>query len=168
MYIYFGKITAPHGVHGKFKIRSEFENYNLAAERGVFFDIEGNVLKIKLISRSGNQILGEMEGVVTRDQAGALRDLEVFVEPDILPDLTFNTEYYYYQLLHLKVYKGGKEIGKVVSVDNYGAGDILEVEPSASAKASVPNKANWLLPFDNDHIESVDVAEQKLTIRDPK
>ena len=58
--------------------------------------------------------------------AEALKGLELYVEREQMPQED-QDEFYYIDLVGLTVLKDGEEFGKVESVENFGAGDIINV-----------------------------------------
>ena len=69
--------------------------------------------------------------VADRNAAEALRGTELSVPRSALPSLG-EGEYYHVDLLGLPaVSDEGAALGKVVAIDNFGAGDVLEIERPA-------------------------------------
>jgi 16S rRNA processing protein RimM len=80
-----------------------------------------------------------MPEVVTKEQADALKGVQLYARRDQLPSLP-DDEYYHSDLTGLQVLDtGGATLGTVKSVQNHGAGDLLEVQlPESSATVLVP------------------------------
>jgi 16S rRNA processing protein RimM len=64
--------------------------------------------------------------VKTREDALALRGTKLFAQREALPE-TDDDDFYYSDLVGLHVKKDGQVIGKVKSVQNFGAGDLLHI-----------------------------------------
>ncbi len=104
-------------------------------------------------------LIARLSGIGTKEQAEALKGTRLYVARDSLPNLP-DDEYYHADLIGLEVYDtGGALLGKVKTVLNHGASDILEIQaPSMSAPA--------LLPFTLDAVPTVDLSAGRI-IADP-
>jgi 16S rRNA processing protein RimM len=80
------------------------------------------------IRESGKTAVARFEGVGDRSAAEALRGSLVEVDRSALPPLE-EGEYYHADLIGLPaVDQQGEPVGTVSAVENYGAGDLLEIE----------------------------------------
>jgi 16S rRNA processing protein RimM len=86
--------------------------------------------------------------VETREQAEALRGMRLFVPREALPEPE-EDEFYYTDLLGLAVETPeGVALGKVKAVQNFGAGDVLEVDPGQG-------RPSFYLPFTREVVPEV-------------
>lgn len=94
----------------------------------------------RLVSiRDGKSPVARFEGVSDRSAAEALRGCLVEVDRSALPPLG-EGEYYHADLIGLPAVDGsGTPVGTVAAVENYGAGDLLEI--------ALPNGKSSLIPF---------------------
>lgn len=138
--ICIAKIAAPHGVKGLVKILPQCEDVSL---------IEGvEDFDITLKNALGKYILASIEGVNSREDAEAIQGRELYIDRDRLPEAE-DGEYYYDDLIGLNALdENGDTVGKIVSVQNYGAGDLLEIKPEAGGET-------YLLPFTDDYVPAV-------------
>jgi 16S rRNA processing protein RimM len=82
--------------------------------------------------------MARLEGIADRSTAEALRGTLIEVERDALPPLD-EAEYYHSDLIGLAcVDRTGAPIGTVAAVENFGAGDLLEVELEGGKKSLIP------------------------------
>jgi 16S rRNA processing protein RimM len=89
--------------------------------------------------------------VATREDAEALRGLELFVPREALPPPD-EDEFYFADLVGLRaVTAAGDELGRIKSVQNFGAGDLLEIAPETGP--------TWWLPFTREAVPEVRIAE---------
>ena len=72
-------------------------------------------------------IIAKIRGVEDRDSAELLRGTELFIGRADLPSLG-EQEYYQTDLVGMTVNQRGNIIGHVVCIQNYGAGDIIEMD----------------------------------------
>ena len=74
-----------------------------------------------------NVVIAKIRGVDDRNTAETLRGTELFIARDALPDLSIG-EYYQADLIGFDVVRDGRKIGVVDCFQNYGAGDIIELD----------------------------------------
>ena len=92
-----------------------------------------------------------IKGVGDRDVAGALSGTELFVARDHLPEPEDGV-WYYSDLEGLAVHDpDGTPVGKILAVQNYGGGDLLEIDMTG-AKSSV------LILFSKENVPEIDIA----------
>lgn len=100
----------------------------LALKRYKIFDAGGRTLTLKAVRPDKGGAIARFAEIADRTAAEALRGTVLSVPRDALPPLEPG-EYYYADLIGLPVVDtAGTSIGTVVAVENYGAGDIIEVE----------------------------------------
>jgi 16S rRNA processing protein RimM len=98
--------------------------------------------------------------VETRDQAEALRGLKLFISRAALPPPE-EDEFYLADLIGLAAETPeGEPLGKVKSVHDFGAGDLLEIQPAEGA--------SWWLPFTREAVPDVRIAEGRLVAVKPE
>ncbi len=157
-----GKIVAAHGVKGFVKIKPFGEDPFLMEELGSAFTSEDGdeTLDIFLKSSTGKYILAEVEGCTDRNRAEELRGTELFYDRDLLPETdTEEGEFYHDDLIGLKaVDEKGAEVGKIIAVENFGAGDLLEIKPA--------NGEAFYVPFNDDYVPDVNLESGIVTIKD--
>lgn len=142
-----GDIGAPHGVRGLVKVRHFGGDARALADYDTLYTSEhgSETLNLTLKHPSGNAMVAEIEGVTDRDQAATLTGSQLWVERGALPELDNPDEYYHTDLLGLPVLSPiGQPIGQVIAVENFGAGDLLEIRP--------PGRTSFYLPFDQSYV----------------
>ena len=99
----------------------------------------GGVKRRLLAVRDANKAaVARFEGIADRSAAEALRGSLVEVERSALPQLE-EGEYYHADLIGLEVVdREGKPVGSVVGVENYGAGDLLDIEEAGGKRSLIP------------------------------
>jgi 16S rRNA processing protein RimM len=97
--------------------------------------------------------------VATKEEADALRGLLLHIPREALPEPE-EDEYYLADLIGMAaVTPEGEALGKVKAAHDFGAGDILEIDPGRGA--------TWYLPFTRDCVPLVDIAGGKVTVVRP-
>jgi 16S rRNA processing protein RimM len=100
-------------------------------------------------------IVGRAQEIATREEAEALRGLQLYVPRDALPPTEDEDEYYLVDLIGLAVETPqGEPLGVVRTVQDFGAGDLLEIQP--------PQGASWWLPFTREAVPEVRLAERRI------
>src|SRR5207244_4044162 len=89
----------------------------------------------------GKTAVARFEGISDRSAVEALRGSLVEVDRSALPALE-DGEYYHADLVGLAaIDREGKTIGEVAAVENYGAGDLLEIEIEGGKRSLIPFRA---------------------------
>ena len=99
--------------------------------------------------------------VTTRNAAEALRGTALTVPRSSLPPLA-DGEYYHADLLGLAcVSTSGEVLGTCIAIDNFGAGDVLEIERPDAKRFMVPMRADAVPEWDETRlvIEDLFAAE---------
>jgi 16S rRNA processing protein RimM len=103
--------------------------------------VGGAERRLLSIRGSGKGAVARFDGVPDRSDAEALRGSLVEVDRSALPSLE-EDEYYHADLVGLPADdRAGKAIGTVVAVENYGAGDLLEIEVEGGKRSLIPFRA---------------------------
>jgi 16S rRNA processing protein RimM len=155
-----GAIAGAYGVRGELRIKSfcavaeDIEVYSpLTSEDGK------ETFHLALIRPIKNGFVARIAEVATKEAADALKGRQLFARREQLPSLP-DDEYYHADLIGLEVLdSGGATLGRVKSVLDHGAGDILEVQRPGSPETV-------LLPFTLAAVPTVDLAAGRI-IADP-
>ncbi len=125
-------VTGAHGVTGEVRLKVFADD--LSAHRS----FNGGALTLRAVRDGANGTIARFAEVTDRTAAEALRGTELTVPRDALPPLG-DGEYYHADLIGLAVVSSaGDTIGAVVSVDNFGASDVLEIERADGYRFMVP------------------------------
>lgn len=155
--ICLGKIVAAHGVKGLVKIMPFGDNVQLLNNTLYVSENKSETLSVALKNPIGKYILADIEGIVDRDSAEQLRGTELYIERKQLPEIHDENSFYIEDLIGLKALdEESAEIGKVIAVQNFGAGDLLEIQP---LKGEV-----YYIPFTNDHVPEINLKTASITI----
>ena len=123
-------IAGAHGVRGEVRLKLFGEGAEaLRAYAG--FDVGDRRLTLKSIRPANQGAVAAFAEIASREAAEALRGTLLTVPRSALPPLGAG-EYYHHDLIGLPALStDGAPIGTVVAVENFGAGDILEIERPA-------------------------------------
>ena len=155
-----GAIAGPHGVRGQFKVKL-FAETPAALEQYGALKIDGGrglKLSVKSVNSKGLVIVSAV-GVTSREAAEALRGMLLSISRASLPDLS-EDELYHADLLGAAAFhEDGTNLGQVVALHNFGAGEIIEVKPAYGKSI--------LLPFAGETVVSVDIPNQRVVLAPP-
>ena len=155
-------VLGGHGVHGAVKVKSftaipaDFSTY------GPLLDVAGAVMFTPKNPRAvGKYFTFRSPEVTTREAAEALKGTQLYVPRDALPEPEDEDEFYYADLIGLDIKStSGQRMGTVKAVHEFGAGDMLEIQPPKSAE----KQASWYHPFTKAAVPKVDVKAKRLII----
>ena len=155
--ILLAEITSAHGIKGLVKLRyfgeniADIEDYNplFTSETGS----EQLTLHIKNPIKSG--YVAEVEGVTDRNKAETLAMTKLYILKDQLPE-TDEDEFYYDDLIGCEAYENNTLIGKIIAIEDFGAGPLLEIRPSG--------KPTFYLPFKDEFVPTVDISTKRIEI----
>lgn len=131
-------IAGAHGIQGEVRLKLFAQGLD-SLKRHQQVRVGERDLTLTSI-RGGGTPVARFVGIDTRDAAEALRSQLVTVPRDALPPLE-EGEYYHADIIGLPcVDAAGDTLGTVVAVENFGAGDLLEIEKPDGKKVMIPFK----------------------------
>lgn len=160
-----GTIVNTHGVRGEVRVKSvsDFEEDRFQPGQEVYVEkpetetgYEPLVIKS---SRPHKQfILLTFEGFNSIDDVDWMKNGALFVPETALAPLE-ETEYYFHEIIDADVYtEEGAHLGYVKEILTPGANDVWVVEPAEG-------RQDILLPYIEEVVQHVDVAEKRITVR---
>ena len=126
--ILVGKIVAPQGVRGEVRVQTFSQNPADFKTLRVFgAKITSEMFKFVRVVPNSTVVIAKIRGVDDRNMAETLCGTELFIDRCTLPDLDTG-EFYQADLIGFAVVRNGQKIGTVECFQNYGAGDIIEMD----------------------------------------
>lgn len=155
-----GAIGGAFGVQGEVRLKSFTAEAASIADYAPLTTEDGSREFDVVVTRSiKNGLAARLSGVVTKEDADALKGTKLFAPRDRLPELP-EDEFYHTDLIGLEVRDtGGTVLGNVKSVQNNGADDLLEIHGPGL-------KNTVLLPFTKAAVPTVDLSAGRI-IADP-
>ena len=154
-----GAIAGSFGVRGEVRLKSFCAEPSAIADYAPLEDDSGVSFSVTLTRPIKNGFAARLGGITTKEQADALKGVQLYAPRDRLP-APEDDEYYHADLIGLTVLDtGGTEIGVVRNVLDHGAGDLLEIQAPGQS-------ATVLLPFTRACVPTVDIAGGRI-IADP-
>ncbi|WP_300111968.1 ribosome maturation factor RimM [Sphingobium sp.] len=133
-------VTGAHGVTGEVRLKLFGDGPDSLKGYGAFM-AAGRTLTLKSVRAGPNGAVARFAEISDRGAAEALRGTELTVPRSALPPLG-EGEYYHVDLIDLPCASStGEALGAVVAVENFGAGDIVEVQRASGKRFMVPMHA---------------------------
>ena len=155
--ITLGAVASAHGVRGQFKVKPFTVVPSDVAAYGPVHLEDGRVLQLTVKSVAKNLVICEANGINDRSMAEGLRGQTLSVERAALPELD-ETQTYHADLIGLGVQDtGGQQLGIVVGLHDFGAGEIVEISVAGSSTTE-------LYPFYKPFLVDLDIQEGKIVL----
>ena len=152
-----GVIVGAHGIKGEVKLKSLTADPLSINRYGPLQSAAGQQFEIAKLKPARDDFIAVLKGVTDRDQAEHLQGTELFIHRDRLPKLAPSETYAHDMIGQDVCLADGTRLGKLVAMPNYGAGDLLEVEPEA-------NTETVLIPFTTAFVPQDDFSTGKITV----
>lgn len=130
-------VAGAHGIKGELRLKLFSDSVESLSRHETVY-VGGAKRRLLAVRDGGKTAVVRLEGVLDRSGAEALRGSLVEVDRTALPPLE-EGEYYHADLIGLAAVDGsGNEVGTVAAVENYGAGDLLEIEDRNGKRSLIP------------------------------
>lgn len=159
--IQVARVAGAFGVRGELRITTFTEDpMSLAAFKALLRQDGSPGLTLTSARPVKGGVVARAKEIETREQAEAARGLKLFIPREALP-APEEDEFYLADLIGLSAETPeGEQLGKVKSVQDFGAGDILEIDPALGGPT-------WYLAFTRETVPTVDIAGGKLIVVRP-
>jgi 16S rRNA processing protein RimM len=154
------QIGAPHGVRGEVRLWPFTADPMALRDYGALESEDGaQRFEIETLRPAKDHLVARLRGIADRDAAEQLTNTKLFVPRSRLP-APEPDEFYHADLIGLPVFDtNDQQLGTVTAVLNFGAGDLLEVQPAVGATV--------LLTFTQAVVPAVDVAGGRIVVDPP-
>ena len=143
-------IAGAHGVTGEVRLKLFGEGVESLKRFRAFNDSSLTVSKLRDDGKGG--AIARFAEVTDRNAAEALRGTVLTVPRSALPPLEAG-EYYHADLLGLPaVSSDGTALGEVIAVENFGAGDVIEIKRPTGKRFMVPMRIEAVPEWDEARI----------------
>ena len=151
--ILVGQVGGGFGVRGEVRVTAFTADPLALTEYGPLLRADGSAgLSLISVRPDKNGVVGRAKEIAAKDQADAMRGLKLYVPRDRFPQPE-EDEFYLADLIGLEARDGADAVvGRVKSVQNFGASDMLEIAPASGGQT-------WYLPFTREAAPEVRTAE---------
>ena len=133
-------VAGAHGLKGEVRLKLFTDSID-SLKHHASFDAEGRTLTLAAVRQAGAGAIARFKEIPDRTAAEALRGRALTVPRDALPPLE-EGEYYHADLIGLPVVTpDGDSVGVVVAVENFGAGDVLDIKKTDGKSFMAPMHA---------------------------
>lgn len=157
-----GRIGAAHGIKGEVRIQSFTEDPLAIMDYGpLATNKPGLVIEITDARTTTNVLVARIKGFSDRNAVEKLNGVELFIDRDLLPEIEDEDDYYHADLIGLDArLEDGSSIGEVITVPNFGAGDMLEIRDKAIGDTR-------FIPFTKAAVPEVHIAAGYVVVVPP-
>lgn len=143
-------VAGAHGVAGEVRLKLFGEGVATLKRYPAFNDSALTVEKLREDGKGG--AIARFAQITDRNGAEALRGTLLTVPRSSLPPLA-DGEYYHADLIGLPaVSTTGEDLGECIAVDNFGAGDVLEIRRPDGKTFMVPMRAEAVPEWGDDRL----------------
>jgi 16S rRNA processing protein RimM len=156
------QIGAAHGLKGEVRLRSFTQEPSDFATYGALETEDGTrKLDVEAARFSKDHYVAKFAGIDDRNAAETLRNVNLYVARELLPEVEDDETFYFADLVGLAaVTRDSSVFGEVIAVQNFGAGDILEIRRADGSTAMVP--------FTETAVPEIDLAGGKIVVDPPR
>ena len=154
--IQVGRVAGAFGVKGEVRITSFTAEPLALIDYKTLLREDGSPGLTLISGRAAKGgVIARAREIETREQAEAARGLKLYIPRAALPEPADEDEFYVADLVGMEVVTpDGQALGRVRSVRDFGAGDLLEIEP--------PGGESWWLPFTREAVPEVSIARRRI------
>ena len=148
-----GQVAGGFGVRGEVRVTAYTADPKALLDYRDLLRADGSPGLTLLSGRPDkNGVVGRAKEIATKEEADILRGLKLFVPRARLPEPE-EDEFYLTDLIGLEARDPGNVVlGRVKSVQNFGASDMLEIAPAAGGPT-------WYLPFTREAVPDLHIAD---------
>ena len=156
------QIGAAHGLKGDVRLWSFTQEPPAFASYGALETEDGTrTIEIETARFAKDHFVAKLRGVEDRNAAEALRNVKLFIAREKLPAVDEDDTFYHSDLIGLSVVTRDKEaFGEIIGVQNFGAGDILEIKRA--------DGSTLMLPFTEAAVPQIDLAGGTIMVDPPR
>ncbi|EFO32302.1 16S rRNA processing protein RimM [Roseibium sp. TrichSKD4] len=151
--VLMARIGAAHGIRGEVRVKAFGDDPLSFTDYGELITKSGDTtFEVERARIQKTVVVTKFKGINDRNAAEELNGVELFVHRDQLPELE-DDEFYHDDLVGMAVTDlEGTDLGKVVMVQDFGAGDLLEVRPKRGP--------TFYMPFSKAFVPEIDIENR--------
>ena len=155
-FVHVGTFGSAIGLKGEIKINLLTSSVDIFKSLDHYYNYDQSIeWKFDSIQMRNQKCVGLPSHCKNRDDAELLKNQKIFVTKENFPKNKSN-EYYINDLIGFKItHENGNFIGNVISVDNFGAGDLIE---------TIYKENNIYIPLNDENVLSVNIENKKIIV----
>ena len=162
---------APHGLKGEVRLKVLTEEPETLLECGPLTGQDGRAFTLTDLRPARNVMIARVKGVRYRDEAEGFNRVKLYLDRSALP-APQEDEFATLDLIGCAVVdEAGERLGRIRSVPDFGAGDLLEIEGLSGSGGGAGGKSGgggtWFLDFTLANVPDIDLAARRVTVRVP-
>ncbi|MTI01078.1 ribosome maturation factor RimM [Roseibium sp. RKSG952] len=158
--VLMARIGAAHGIRGEVRVKPFGDDLLSFSDYGSLITDDGRVFEVDRARVQKTVAVTKFRGVDDRNAAETLNGTDLYVFRDQLPEPD-EDEFYYSDLVGLDVKQpDGALLGKIAAVQDFGAGDLLEVRPKRGR--------TFYVPFTKAFVPGLDFETRSVTVDLPE
>jgi 16S rRNA processing protein RimM len=156
--ILLAHVAGAHGIRGDVTLKSYMDDpSDLSSYRPLGDETGARRFEITSVRVTTKGVVAHFKGVDQRSDAEALRGTGIYVDRTALPPAE-DGSYYNVDLIGLAaVDPAGASIGKVIAVENFGAGTLLEIKRTGTRDTEY-------VPFTDAFVPDVDITHGRVVV----
>ena len=156
--VHVGTFGTAIGLKGEIKINLLTSNLEVFKSFDCLYNFDCSIeWKLDTIAMRQKKCVAKLSHCKSRSEAEDLKNQKIYTSKENFPSAKDN-EYYVSDLMGCKItHTNGNDLGEVVNVKNFGAGDLLETNYK---------KKKIYIPMNKENVISVDI-EKKIIFVDP-
>lgn len=159
--VLMARIGAAHGIRGEVRVKPFGDDPLSFTDYGVLTTKDGQQSFEVMAARvQKTVVITKFKEITDRNRAEELNGTDLYIDRDKLPE-TDEDEFYHSDLDGLNVLDpSGEPLGKIVAVQDFGAGDLLEIRPRRGR--------TYYVPFTKDFVPDIQIAKGHVTVALPE
>ena len=156
--VHIGTFGVAIGLKGEIKINLLTSNIEVFKSFDCLYNFDCSIeWKFDSIAMRQKKCVAKLSHCKTRSEAEDLKNQKIYTSKENFPS-TKDNEYYVSDLIDCKImHSNGNDLGEVIDVSNFGAGDLLE---------TTYNNKKIYIPMNKENVISVNI-EKKIIVVDP-
>ena len=155
--VHIGTFGQPLGLKGEVKIIIHTSSIDSFKSLSPYTANDGkNIWNFDHLIMNNGKLVGKLQNCNTRNCAEHLYGKKIFTHKDNLPK-TKKNQFYVSDLINCKAKTlNNKVLGKVINIDNFGAGDLINIQQ--------PNGKNFYIPMNKENVVKIDIKNRLLIV----
>ena len=155
--IHIGTFGKPLGLKGEVKINMYTSDYESFKSLNPYIAVDGRTIwNFHYLKISRGKLIGRLQECISRNCAEKLNGKKIFTNKINLTKIKKN-QFYVFDLINCEVKTtNDKLLGKISNIDNFGAGDLINIKQS--------NGINFFIPINKENVVKVNIKKKLVTV----